>query len=85
MSFFKQLLGGNHNRGHGGSHGGRHYEKGEGQPTGTPCPNCRTINVGSARFCRQCGGSLVPASCGKCNAVMATGAKFCSGCGSAQG
>lgn len=86
MSFFKQILGGHHNRGHGGSHGGRYNEQGEGQPiSGTPCAGCRTINVGGARFCQQCGGSLVPASCGQCNAVMAAGAKFCSQCGSERG
>ena len=85
MSFFKQMLGGHHNRGHGGSHGGRYKEQGEGQPIGTLCLSCRTTNAGGARFCRQCGESLVSANCGQCNAVMATGAKFCSQCGSAQG
>ncbi|WP_245783586.1 double zinc ribbon domain-containing protein [Paracidovorax konjaci] len=50
---------------------------------GSNCPNCRTLNAGNARFCQQCGTSMVPARCAHCGTSMQMGAKFCGQCGKA--
>nr|WP_258875772.1 zinc ribbon domain-containing protein [Paraburkholderia sp. BL27I4N3] len=50
---------------------------------GASCPQCRTANAQGARFCQQCGTSLMPATCGACRASIAPGAKFCQQCGTA--
>jgi len=88
MSFFKKMLGGHHGSGGHGSNGGRHGQYNQGVPPtdtgGTSCPSCRVMNPGNARFCRQCGTSLVPAACAQCGSVMVAGAKFCAQCGTAS-
>ncbi|MBJ2331280.1 MULTISPECIES: double zinc ribbon domain-containing protein [Dickeya] len=45
------------------------------------CPNCRSLNAATARFCQQCGSSLVPAACPQCGTSVQAGAKFCGQCG----
>lgn len=90
MSFLERLFGGHHGRGsggrgHGGGHGSRHgggYDNGPG-PASVICQGCRTANAASARFCQQCGNSLVPAACTQCGAQMQVGVKFCGQCGKA--
>ena len=90
--------GGRHGGGHGGSHdawgrdnrhGSYDDQSGHGMPpsasssTGAPCPQCRAANAQGARFCQQCGTSLMPATCGTCRASISPGAKFCQQCGAA--
>nr|WP_315226802.1 zinc ribbon domain-containing protein [uncultured Albidiferax sp.] len=50
---------------------------------GLNCPSCRTLNTANARFCQQCGTSMVPARCAHCGTTMQAGAKFCGQCGKA--
>ena len=47
------------------------------------CPSCRAMNPAGARFCNQCGQSLVAQDprCPKCNAPLPAGSRFCSTCG----
>lgn len=47
------------------------------------CPACRTGNSATARFCQQCGISLIPGKCTQCSATLAGGSKFCAQCGKA--
>jgi membrane protease subunit (stomatin/prohibitin family) len=51
-----------------------------------PCPSCGHAMPATARFCSDCGASMVPerAACVKCGTELAAGAKFCSSCGAAQ-
>jgi double zinc ribbon protein len=52
------------------------------ETTPLACDACGTKNVASARFCKHCGGSLVPpATCPACRAEVANDARFCSSCG----
>ena len=44
------------------------------------CARCQTQNSDDARFCMQCGASLV-SRCPQCGAQLPTEARFCSGCG----
>ena len=44
------------------------------------CPNCSTSNRDGARFCRQCGVSLL-AACPRCAAVVPEAAVYCDNCG----
>jgi predicted ATPase/class 3 adenylate cyclase len=44
------------------------------------CPNCATQNPDGARFCFNCGNSLILA-CNNCDTELPTGAKFCFNCG----
>ena len=46
------------------------------------CPTCGHANPGSARFCAQCGSSLVR-TCPVCEHSVEPDARFCSNCGSA--
>ena len=46
------------------------------------CPSCGQDNVTSARFCAECGKSLLtPANCPECNAATVPGADICEACG----
>jgi membrane protease subunit (stomatin/prohibitin family) len=50
------------------------------------CPECGTANPASARFCLNCGQSLVTTvTCPDCGAENPAAAKFCTGCGRALG
>lgn len=44
------------------------------------CPNCQQGNPAKAKYCSECGTSLV-FKCPLCNSETSLGAKFCSGCG----
>ena len=60
---------------------------GVGAPT-VKCPKCGAANVGSPKFCNECGAKLEVASetvpCVKCGAQLQAGAKFCNECGAKQ-
>jgi len=45
------------------------------------CPKCQSPNAQGAKFCAECGTSLLPRACSKCNHPLNAGAKFCSECG----
>lgn len=45
------------------------------------CPKCNTALVASAKFCMECGTSLVPPRCSRCGQAAQAGAKFCIECG----
>ncbi|MBC41855.1 MAG: hypothetical protein CML19_06440 [Pusillimonas sp.] len=47
------------------------------------CPTCRAPNAPGARFCQQCGGSLIATACTQCGTAVPHGAKFCAQCGKA--
>lgn len=63
------------------------------------CPKCGTLNAESAKFCGNCGQTLIPepepqpqqaaapatVACPKCGTENPTGAKFCSNCGTQLG
>ena len=53
------------------------------QPQGKICPKCNAQNVAAAKFCNECGTSLLPVACPKCGHVPQAGAKFCIECGTA--
>jgi membrane protease subunit (stomatin/prohibitin family) len=53
------------------------------QPQGKACPKCSAQNVAAAKFCNECGTSLMPVACSKCGHVPQAGAKFCIECGTA--
>jgi class 3 adenylate cyclase/tetratricopeptide (TPR) repeat protein len=44
------------------------------------CPNCQTENREGAKFCSECGESLV-ASCPQCGKVAGLASKYCDQCG----
>src|SRR5262249_13235360 len=44
------------------------------------CARCRQDNPSGARFCQQCGGTLVPA-CAVCGVELPAGARGCPRCG----
>ncbi|MFM0334901.1 double zinc ribbon domain-containing protein [Paraburkholderia fungorum] len=79
--------------GRGGHDGSRNDGNGNGSPpapttpvaraVGLDCPACRAFNATNARFCQQCGTSLLPAACSGCQAALPPGAKFCQQCGAA--
>ncbi|MCI0387911.1 MAG: protein kinase [Acidobacteria bacterium] len=48
------------------------------------CPGCKSINPGVARFCLNCGGSLVT-HCANCQTETPPGAHFCMSCGQQVG
>src|SRR3989454_977903 len=48
------------------------------------CPQCQQENPPGARFCLQCGRSLL-ADCAACGQPLPEGAKFCMQCGAAVG
>lgn len=45
------------------------------------CAACGAANGLAARFCQQCGISLVPVKCTGCDAEVVVGMKFCGECG----
>ncbi|WP_310035465.1 double zinc ribbon domain-containing protein [Paraburkholderia graminis] len=49
------------------------------------CSQCNAPVSQGARFCGQCGSSLVPAACAQCGAARQAGARFCQECGGALG
>lgn len=55
---------------------------------GIPCPSCNTLNKEGAKFCTNCGKTLVSnnntKNCIKCNATMDINSKFCPECGAKQ-
>jgi membrane protease subunit (stomatin/prohibitin family) len=51
------------------------------QPQGKICAQCSAQNVAAAKFCNECGTSLLPVACPKCGHVPQAGAKFCIECG----
>src|SRR5262245_7915944 len=48
------------------------------------CPACSAVNSETARFCSNCGRSLL-IRCVNCQSELAPGARFCSNCGQATG
>lgn len=77
---------------HGGSkHGGyggyqNHPQVGSpsGGNPGNPCPKCGSANANEARYCNQCGTSLLAIKCSGCGAELSPGTKFCDKCGKPQ-
>src|SRR5215212_8314196 len=50
------------------------------------CPNCAHVNLDDARFCGECGASLIqPAFCPECGAQTSPEQKFCTSCGTRIG
>lgn len=49
--------------------------------TTVSCPKCQSSNAQGAKFCAECGQSLLPKACSRCNQPLNPGAKFCSECG----
>jgi class 3 adenylate cyclase/tetratricopeptide (TPR) repeat protein len=45
------------------------------------CPKCEHENTAEARFCENCGASLLQGCCANCGAPVSQRAKFCSECG----
>jgi len=98
MSFLGKLLSGMSGGHHGGGHGGgRHGYRDDAYRNPTPpsvpappsgagisCPACSAPNLQGARFCAQCGKSLIPGNCDSCKASLVAGAKFCPNCGKSQ-
>lgn len=88
-----------HDYGHGWGHSGGFPERcNNGMPSGSSegarpgdfsetaiCPSCQTLNGNGARFCQQCGTSMLPGKCTHCNATVPGGTKFCGQCGKACG
>lgn len=86
MSFLDRIFGNHHGEHHDSRHGSHGGGYGNGMPPrgnngGIGCPNCRVLNAPGARFCQQCGTSLVPAACTQCGAKLQAGTKFCGQCG----
>jgi membrane protease subunit (stomatin/prohibitin family) len=51
------------------------------------CPKCGAANVGSPKFCNECGSKMEAVAgqpCIKCGEKLRPGAKFCGECGSTQ-
>ncbi|WP_226858713.1 zinc ribbon domain-containing protein [Diaphorobacter aerolatus] len=51
---------------------------------GISCKNCGASVQQGARFCQQCGTSVVPTVCAQCQTPLQPGAKFCNQCGTAS-
>lgn len=94
MGIFERLLGGGHHRRQSGMHHDRYDNAPQrnqdvswgtrSQSAATPSSNCGACgmaNNAGARFCQQCGVSLVLLKCAGCNADMVAGMKFCGKCG----
>ncbi|WP_071603806.1 double zinc ribbon domain-containing protein [Dickeya zeae] len=89
MGIFDKLLGGHHGQSHHGHHRSDHHADHHhshntppaGNQNGMSCPQCRSLNAPNARFCQQCGVSLLPAACPQCGTSVQAGAKFCAQCG----
>lgn len=95
MGFFNKLFSGHHGGGR-GHHGGHYRDSdhnrsyGNGYNTPRPanlvaCAICGCANQPGARFCQQCGTSMVATQCTKCSTVIAPSARFCGSCGQARG
>jgi membrane protease subunit (stomatin/prohibitin family) len=55
---------------------------------GVACPKCGSPVAAGAKFCPECGQSMVPQSgglCAACGAKLTPGAKFCPECGAKTG
>lgn len=53
-------------------------------PQTAVCPRCQASNPAGAKFCSNCGSSVMMPSqfpCPQCQSVVQAGAKFCSNCG----
>lgn len=51
---------------------------------GIACPKCGTVNPAGAKFCTNCGNSMVvagPIPCPACGTINPVGSKFCTNCG----
>lgn len=88
MGMLERLFGGHGGARHGGggghhgSQGGHGYGRDAPPPSGgSACPACRAVNAAGARFCQQCGTSMLPAACRQCDTALVPGAKFCAQCG----
>lgn len=94
MGLFKDLLGmamGHHGNGGGGYYNKRgRYQRNDfpldydNQPSNTAtiaCFKCQASHDVNARFCQQCGTSLVGTECTGCGAKLTATTKFCSQCG----
>lgn len=75
----------NNGFGKGVSPGGNDGRATAGNMGSVACPNCPTQNASGARFCQQCGASLIPAKCTQCGATVQSNSKFCGQCGKASG
>ncbi len=49
--------------------------------TNTVCPSCKTDNPVGAKFCKNCGTSLLDRFCSECGGKVDDDAKFCPNCG----
>ena len=47
------------------------------------CARCQATNPPAAKFCNQCGTSLMAPTCGGCGARLTWNARFCTRCGKA--
>lgn len=45
------------------------------------CTKCDSQNDVDARFCKECGQSLVAVKCSACGAKLPGGSAFCNNCG----
>lgn len=45
------------------------------------CTKCDSPNEIDARFCKECGQSLVAVKCSACGAKLPGGSAFCNNCG----
>lgn len=95
MGLFDKLFSGHHGGGR-GHHGGNYRDSdhnrgyGDGSNIQRPanliaCPSCGGANQPGARFCQQCGTSMVATQCAKCSTVLAPNARFCGSCGQGRG
>ncbi len=87
MGFFKYLF----NNFMGGHHGSNYYGKNSRHHSGydnnqylprpeQQCSNCNTMQSSNAKFCANCGVSIVGTTC-VCGTLLTTGSKFCNNCG----
>lgn len=45
------------------------------------CVNCNHANTQQAKFCQECGQSMLPSKCVQCQGIMPVNSKFCPHCG----
>lgn len=86
MGFLSKLFGLHHGRGSSG-YGHHGFERGYAAPpmNRVGCPTCGGPNDAGARFCQQCGKSMLPEprACQQCGHPQQPGSKFCTQCGQA--